>query len=170
MTFPTPEAAQDAFYAAFAATDLGAMAEVWGEDSLCIHPGGGPLKDKAAVMQSWMEIFSAAQPPSIEVEPVVGMTSGDLAVRVLVELIRPNGRPTEAASRVWRPMSSGSWTAPGASWNTTPPSRFGCSRSRVTRTTGCINPREAQWSVVRPCLRCARRARRRRVPARCFSR
>jgi ketosteroid isomerase-like protein len=100
--FPTPEAAQDAFYAAFAATDLAAMAEVWGEESesLCIHPGGGPLKGKAAVMQSWMEIFSAAQPPSIEVEPVTGMTSGDLAVRVLVELIRPNGHPAEAASRV----------------------------------------------------------------------
>jgi ketosteroid isomerase-like protein len=100
--FPTPEAAQEAFYAAFAATDLAAMAEVWGEDneSLCIHPGGGPLQGKAAVMQSWMEIFSAAQPPSIEVEPVVGMTSGDLAVRVLVELIRPNGSPAEDASRV----------------------------------------------------------------------
>ncbi len=100
--FPTPEAAQDAFYAAFAATDLVAMAEIWEEDTetLCIHPGGGPLKGKAAVMQSWMEIFSAAQPPSIEVEPVTSMTSGDLAVRVLVELIRPNGRPAEAPSRV----------------------------------------------------------------------
>jgi uncharacterized protein (TIGR02246 family) len=100
--FLTPEAAQDAFYAAFAATDLAAMAEVWGEEteSLCIHPGGGPLKGKAAVMESWVEIFSAAQPPSVEVEPLTGMTSGDLAVRVLVELIRPNGRPAEAASRV----------------------------------------------------------------------
>jgi ketosteroid isomerase-like protein len=100
--FSTPEAAQDAFYAAFAATDLAAMAEVWADevDSLCIHPGGGLLKGKAAVMQSWMEIFSTAQPPSIEVEPVTGMTSGDLAVQVLVELIRPNGRSAEPAAQV----------------------------------------------------------------------
>ena len=100
--FATPEAAEDAFYAAFAATDLAAMAEVWGEnpECLCIHPGGGLLKGTAAVMQSWMEIFGGAHPPTIEVELATSMTSGDLAVRVLVELIRPNGQPAEAASRV----------------------------------------------------------------------
>lgn len=100
--FATPDAAEEAFYAAFAATDLAAMAEVWGEDpeSLCIHPGGGLLRGTAAIMQSWTEIFAGAQPPSIEVEPVASLRSGELAVRVLVELIRPNGRPTEAASRV----------------------------------------------------------------------
>jgi len=100
--FATPEEAQEAFYAAFAATDLEAMAEVWGDasDSLCIHPGGGLLLGTTAIMQSWMEIFSAAEPPSVAVEPVTSMTSGDLAVRVVVELIRPNGRPREAPSRV----------------------------------------------------------------------
>lgn len=113
--FLTPEAAEEAFYAAFAATDLAAMAEVWGEapETLCIHPGGGPLQGKAAVMQSWMEIFSAAQPPTIEVEPVASMKSGDLAVRVLLESIRPNASPAEAVNRVlatnvyW--FQDGSW-------------------------------------------------------------
>jgi ketosteroid isomerase-like protein len=100
--FATPEAAQEAFYAAFAATDFAAMAKVWRDDpdTLCIHPGGGLLKGTTAVMQSWMEIFSAAQPPTIDIEPVTGMTSGDLAVRVLVELIRPNGQLSESATRV----------------------------------------------------------------------
>jgi ketosteroid isomerase-like protein len=100
--FATPEAAQEAFYAAFAATDFAAMTKVWRDDpdTLCIHPGGGLLKGTTAVMQSWMEIFSAAQPPTIDIEPVTGMTSGDLAVRVLVELIRPNGQASGSATRV----------------------------------------------------------------------
>jgi ketosteroid isomerase-like protein len=100
--FPTPEAAEEAFYAAFAALDLEGMAEIWedGPQTLCVHPGGGMLLGKAAVIQSWMEIFAGAQPPTIEVELVSSMTSGDLAVRVQAELIRPNGRPTEEASRV----------------------------------------------------------------------
>ncbi len=100
--FATPEAAEEGFYAAFAAIDPAAMAEVWAEDpdTLCIHPGGGLLQGKAAVMQSWMEIFSAAQPPTIEVELISARTQGDLAVRVLLESIRPSGGPAETASRV----------------------------------------------------------------------
>lgn len=113
--FATPEEAQDAYYAAFSATDVAAMAEVWGDDAdtLCIHPGGGLLKGKEAVMQSWMEIFAGAQPPSIEVEPVATRDSGDLAIRVLVESIRPNGRPTESVSKVLATnvfrLEDGSW-------------------------------------------------------------
>ena len=98
--FATPEAAQEAYYAAFSATDVAAMAAVWGEDAICIHPGGGLLKGKQAVMQSWMEIFAGAHPPSIEVEAVAARDCGDLAIRVLVESIRPNGQPAEAASQV----------------------------------------------------------------------
>jgi ketosteroid isomerase-like protein len=114
--FVTPEAAQDAFYAAFAATDLDAMALVWGDDpdTLCIHPGGGLLRGKAAVMSSWMEIFAGAEPPSIAVEPVVARDSGDLAIRVLTESIRPNGRPAEAASRV---LATNVFRLLGGSWH-----------------------------------------------------
>lgn len=117
--FATPEAAQEAFYAAFAATDFAAMSEVWRDDpdALCIHPGGGLLKGTTTVMQSWLEIFSAAQPPTIDIEPVTGMTSGDLAVRVLVELIRPNGQPSESATRVLATnvfrFQDGSWLLVG---------------------------------------------------------
>jgi uncharacterized protein (TIGR02246 family) len=100
--FATPEAAEAAFYAAFAATDLKTMAGVWddGDDTLCIHPGGGLLQGRAAVMQSWMEIFSGARPPTIEVETVTTLVSGDIAVHVRAESIRPNGQPAEQASRI----------------------------------------------------------------------
>jgi len=113
--FATPDAAEAAFYAAFAATDLGIMAGVWddGEDTLCIHPGGGLLQGRAAVMQSWMEIFSGARPPTIEVEPVTTLVSGDLAVHVRTESIRPNGQPAEQASRV---LATNVFRRRGGSW------------------------------------------------------
>lgn len=113
--FATPDAAEAAFYAAFAATDLGIMAGVWddGEDTLCIHPGGGLLQGRAAVMQSWMEIFSGAHPPTIEVEAVTTLVSGDLAVHVRTESIRPNGQRAEQASRV---LATNVFRRRGGSW------------------------------------------------------
>jgi ketosteroid isomerase-like protein len=113
--FATPEAAQDAFYAAFDATNLDAMSLVWGDgpDILCIHPGGGLLMGKAAVIRSWQEIFAGAEPPSITIEPLAAMGSGDLAIRVLTESIRPNGRAAETATRVLATnvfqLQEGSW-------------------------------------------------------------
>jgi hypothetical protein len=49
MTFPTPEAAESAFYAAFEARSLDAMMAVWaGDDSIaCIHPLAAPLNGHA---------------------------------------------------------------------------------------------------------------------------
>lgn len=100
--YVTAEAAEAAFYAAFSAMDLEAMAGVWdeGDDTLCIHPGGGLLRGLAAVLQSWREIFSGARPPTVEVQPVTTLVGGDVAVHVRTELIRPNGQPAEKASRV----------------------------------------------------------------------
>jgi ketosteroid isomerase-like protein len=51
-------------------------------------------------MQSWLEIFSGARPPTVEVQPLTALVSGDVAVRICAELIRPNGQPAEKASRV----------------------------------------------------------------------
>ncbi|HSQ08608.1 MAG TPA: nuclear transport factor 2 family protein, partial [Chromatiaceae bacterium] len=68
---------------------------------------------RAAVMQSWMEIFSGARPPTIEVEPVTTLVSGDVAVHVRTESIRPNGQPEEQASRV---LATNVFRRRGGSW------------------------------------------------------
>ena len=100
--FSSPEAVEAAFYEAFSKVDLELMAVVWsdGNRALCIHPGRGLHRGKAAVMQSWMEIFSGSAPPSIEYRFIEGFAAGNLAVRLVEEKIRPQGRPPEAASRV----------------------------------------------------------------------
>jgi hypothetical protein len=58
------EFANDAFYQAFAAADVGAMDAVWAEQSnvFCIHPGWPPITSRAEVMASWEEILSTADP------------------------------------------------------------------------------------------------------------
>jgi len=50
MSFPTPEAAEAAFYAAFEARSLDAMMAVWASDDsiACIHPLAAPLNGHAA--------------------------------------------------------------------------------------------------------------------------
>lgn len=100
--FATPAAVEAAFYAAFAATDLDAMEAVWapGLHTLCIHPGGPLLRGKPAVIQSWMEIFSGAEPPVVEHDLIESFEGKDLCVRLVEERIRPRGRPPEDANLV----------------------------------------------------------------------
>lgn len=52
-------AAHGAFYAAFEARDLDAMADVWehSDDVVCAHPGWAPLHGWARVLASWDAIF-----------------------------------------------------------------------------------------------------------------
>ena len=100
--FDTPEAVETAFYDAFSRMDLDLMSAVWGEDAhvLCIHPGSGLLRGRSAVMESWMEIFSGNVPPVVEHRFVDGFAAGNLAVRLVEELIRPRDKSPEAANRV----------------------------------------------------------------------
>ena len=100
--FGTPEAAEAAFYEAFAAADMDLMGAVWadGDRALCIHPGSGLLKGRAAVLQSWLEIFSGSTQPAVEYRYIDGYASGDLAVRLAEEQIRPRDEPETAATRL----------------------------------------------------------------------
>jgi len=101
-TFDDPEAAEAAFYAAFKTLDHSLMERVWSSqvEPLCVHPGGGLLQGRDAVIQSWMEIFSGAEPPRIEHKPIRRFESGDLAVHLVEELIQPNSRSTGPPNRV----------------------------------------------------------------------
>jgi ketosteroid isomerase-like protein len=113
--FDTPEAAEAAFYQAFAAIDLDLMATVWADDDkiLCIHPGRGILQGRSAVMRSWMEIFAGSVPPLIEYRLINGFGTEDLAVHLVEERIRPRGKPPEAANRV---LATNVYLSGGGSW------------------------------------------------------
>ena len=98
----TPDGAEAAFYAAFAATDLTAMDLVWqdGEDVVCVHPGGDLLRGKTAVMQSWVEILGGASPPRIDCRLLHRIVAPDLEIHLVEESIRASGDPDTTSNRV----------------------------------------------------------------------
>lgn len=98
--FSSPEAAETAFYEAFAATDLAAMGLVWREESVCVHPGGALLVGKSAVMQSWAEILGGAASPRIEHRRIHQIDAADLRIHVVQERIQPAGDPAATPSLV----------------------------------------------------------------------
>ena len=61
---PDDQAANSAFYEAFANGDMAAMEAVWStrEDLACIHPGWQALVDRHAVMESWRSILASPPP------------------------------------------------------------------------------------------------------------
>lgn len=68
--FPTPEAAEAAFYAAFEARSLDAMMAVWANDEriACLHPLAAPLNGRLAVAAGWKSLFEAAGQFRVQVE------------------------------------------------------------------------------------------------------
>lgn len=99
--FPTPDAAEAAFYFAFGACDLPAMNEVWASDGVvCIHPGSDALLDRESIMQSWSDILLNAELPSLHTEVLSRNTRGDLAVHVVEERISSGGRSQDVVSIV----------------------------------------------------------------------
>jgi hypothetical protein len=100
--FESPDAAEAAFYSAFAATDLHAMSQVWveGEAAACVHPGGALLEGKDAVMQSWAEILTEASPPRIEYRLIRRMQAAELQIHVVEERIQASGKAEAAPNLV----------------------------------------------------------------------
>ena len=62
-SFPTPQDAEAAFYAALERADLEAMMEVWSEDEevSCVHPGSPRVSGLAQVRENWAQIFRSDQ-------------------------------------------------------------------------------------------------------------
>jgi ketosteroid isomerase-like protein len=100
--FMSPDAAEDAFYRAFAALDSAAMRRVWSAEQpvTCLHPGGPLLQGLQAVLQSWGEIFAGAQPPRLAWERLSAVETADLAVHVTAEHIQTGNPETGRAARV----------------------------------------------------------------------
>lgn len=87
--FTSPNAAEQAFYRAFAQLDAAAMRRVWSVEQpiSCIHPGGPLLRGLDAVLQSWVGIFAGAQPPRLAWERLSSIEGNDLAVHITAERI-----------------------------------------------------------------------------------
>lgn len=78
----------ESFYTALSTGDLAAMEGLWASEMhvSCIHPGGGPLFGREAVMESWVRILSSpAGAPLQCLEPKIHLLSDDLALVVCFE-------------------------------------------------------------------------------------
>jgi ketosteroid isomerase-like protein len=87
--YATSRQAEQAFYDAFQRADAGGMMKVWAdEDSIiCIHPMGPRLNGRAAVAQSWRQIFAGRASARFELTEVSCTLDRDLAVHCVYENI-----------------------------------------------------------------------------------
>lgn len=100
-TFLTPEAAEHAFYRAFASADLGAMARVWdADDARCIHPGGDLLTGATAVLESWRRIFAGAAAPTVHHRLLHQASADAMSLRLVEERIGPSGADDAGLTRL----------------------------------------------------------------------
>jgi ketosteroid isomerase-like protein len=85
--YPTPEAAEQAFYEAFANADLAAMMAVWAEREFveCIHPMGDRVQGYDAVEENWREIFEGGLRVRVKLSNVHRTQDALIAVHVLYE-------------------------------------------------------------------------------------
>jgi ketosteroid isomerase-like protein len=111
--FPTPEAAESAFYAAFEARSLDAMMAVWGSDDsiACIHPLAAPLNGRAAVAAGWCSMFEAAGQFRVQIETVHEMREAAQVIRIVREYLiigqEAEPRPPILATNVYRRENDG---------------------------------------------------------------
>ena len=89
-SFESPEAAEDAFYQAFASGDLALMENVWADaDSvICVHPGGDKLVGYQAVIEGWRDILGSDAPLRFQLTEKQVQGGADFAVHTLYENIR----------------------------------------------------------------------------------
>jgi len=88
-----PEAAENAFYAAFAAGDFTTMMDLWAHDDeiICVHPLGPRLSGRAAIAASWRQLLTAEATRQFDCRIITKWHGDDLAVHMLDELISVPG-------------------------------------------------------------------------------
>ncbi len=112
--FPTPEAAEAAFYAAFEARSLDAMMAVWaGDDRIaCIHPLAAPLNGRAAVAAGWRSLFEAAGKFRVQAALAPELRETGQVIRIVREYLvigqETEPRPPILATNVYR-KDAGGW-------------------------------------------------------------
>ena len=112
-TFPTPEAAEAAFYAAFETRSLDAMMAVWASDDsiACIHPMAAPLNGRTAVAAGWRSMFEAAVQFRVQVELAHEIREAGQVIRIVREYLvvgqEAEPRPPILATNVYRRETDG---------------------------------------------------------------
>lgn len=91
-------AANEAFYAAFVARDMGAMEALWasGCEVTCIHPGWNVLSGRASVLESWEAILGNPVQPRIVTGGAQVRLLGECAIVICRELVA--GTPLAATN------------------------------------------------------------------------
>jgi hypothetical protein len=90
--------ANEAFYAAFVARDMGAMEGVWSAraEITCIHPGWNVLAGREAVLESWEAILANPEQPRIVAGGAQAQMLEEVAVVICRELV--GGAPLAATN------------------------------------------------------------------------
>lgn len=105
--YSTPDEAERAFYEAFEAADLTAMMRVWADDDTiaCAHPMGKLLQGRAAVHESWRQLFSGDQRLRFQIQHQQVRKTDTLAIHSVFEAIHVRGddrdRPPIIATNVF---------------------------------------------------------------------
>src|SRR5690348_4577570 len=97
LMFATPDEAENAFYTAFANSDLEAMMGVWldSDTVTCIHPVGPRISGRRAVRAGWGELFKNGAGLRFRLADVSRTQDALLAIHVLHEYITVPGEPAE---------------------------------------------------------------------------
>jgi ketosteroid isomerase-like protein len=112
--FATPDEAEQAFYTAFADTNLEAMMEVWLDSDIisCVHPLGPRISGLQAVRIGWAEIFQNSGGLKFRLGEVSRTQDALLAIHVLHEHITVPGesveRPPAVATNIYQ-LSKDGW-------------------------------------------------------------
>ena len=95
----TPIEAEEVFYTSFLTLDADRMESIWSEspDLYCIHPGGELLQGRDAVLNSWQNIFTSADPPKLEYRLLYSRHEEKIAIHLVEENIRPSGSSHRSA-------------------------------------------------------------------------
>jgi ketosteroid isomerase-like protein len=111
--FATPDEAEQAFYTAFANTDLEAMTAVWldSDTVTCVHPVGPRISGQQAVKAGWAEIFRNTGSLKFRLGDVSRTQDGRFAIHVLHEHISVPGenaeRPPAVATNIYQLTEQG---------------------------------------------------------------
>jgi ketosteroid isomerase-like protein len=104
--FPSAQAAETAFYAAFENADYAAMMAVWSPDVdiECIHPLGERLMGPESVSTSWRRILSGGKRMQFSLAHTKRLQTDKLAIHILYENIIIAGRqqPPVIATNIYR--------------------------------------------------------------------
>jgi len=104
--FPSPQAAETAFYEAFENADYVAMMAVWSAetDIECIHPLGERLMGPEAVADGWRKVLAGGKRMQFRLAHTRRFQTDRLAVHVLYENITIAGKqqPPVVATNIYR--------------------------------------------------------------------